>query len=67
MPVVREPGEILARIGEVEQHLKIVEDNIREEMAKPYFHRRKYFCNFLNLEKKWYSEILKELKWVLDG
>ncbi|HEV9035848.1 MAG TPA: hypothetical protein VGQ51_04485 [Puia sp.] len=67
MSALREPKEILERIGQVEAHLRLIEENFRQEMTKPYFHRRRNFCIFLHLEKKWYGEILKELKWVLNG
>jgi hypothetical protein len=67
MDVLRKPGEILTRIGQIEEHLKLIDEALCEEMTKPYFHRRRNFCVFLHLEKKWYGQILKELKWVLHG
>lgn len=63
--LVRDSKEIRVRIAEVETQLSIIDSAIEKELLLPFFSRRNNLCTFLDLEKKIFTALLKELKWVL--
>jgi hypothetical protein len=65
--MARTDDEINAKIQAVESKLNTIEKAMNEELKRPFFHRRQRVFHFLNLEKKAYSAVLTELKWVLNG
>ena len=63
----RDIAEIISRIHELEAHLVFIEEAMSREQNKPFFERRKGLYLFLDMERKMYASMLKELKWVIDG
>lgn len=62
----KDEAEIRSRIDEVEQKLHMINSAIGNELKRPFFDRRLDLCQFLDLEKRIYSAILRELKWTLN-
>ena len=65
MNTVRNKAEIMTRIAEMEAQLKITENALQAQMDRPFFERKRYTCQFLDLEKKIQAAALKELKWMI--
>jgi hypothetical protein len=62
---MRKTDEINVRIRQVEERLRLIDRAISREIARPFFERSREICQFLDMEKKIYSSMLKELNWVL--
>ena len=65
MNEVRSKSEIIDQIVEIEARLKTLDDAIQAEVRRPYLERRRKVCQFLDLEKRTHSAILKQLKWMI--
>lgn len=63
---IRTVHEIKRRMLEVEDHLAMINGKIMQEMEKGFFDRNLQVCLFLDYERKIYSAILNELKWILN-
>lgn len=63
----RSIAEIIYRIHEMEERLVFIEETLSSEQKKPFFERRRGLCRFLDMERKMYASMVKELKWVIDA
>ncbi|HEY8898249.1 MAG TPA: hypothetical protein VIM79_25655 [Niastella sp.] len=57
---------ICQKIAHVEDRLKLIYAAIEKEKERPFFERRKDLCRFLDIEKRIYNAILKELNWIVN-
>jgi hypothetical protein len=65
MNKIRNRGEIEIRIKEIEKKLEIIDQAIEKEMKRSFFARRPNLCQLLDIEKRIYSSLYVELKWIL--
>jgi 5-bromo-4-chloroindolyl phosphate hydrolysis protein len=63
---MQQEEEIKQKIEEVEKRLQRIFNAIEKEKSLPFFQRRFNICRFLDIEKRIYSAVLKELKWVIN-
>jgi len=63
---VKSTQEIENRIKEIEERLVSIDHANTKQLETPFFERDYFVCQFLNLERRSYSLLLKELKWILD-
>jgi hypothetical protein len=66
MKVIRTTEEIATRLAEVEGRLSMINKSMEKELAKPFFKRTPKVCLFLSMEKKTWSEVRDQLKWLID-
>jgi hypothetical protein len=64
--MIRNEIEIKEKIKMVEEKLASIEASTSKELAKGFFRRDYYIFQFLNIERKIYTRLLKELKWILN-
>lgn len=64
---MKNKDEIVLKIQETEKRLNIIEDNIKKQLAKKFFERDQDICLFMGVEKRVYSMLLQELKWVIGN
>jgi hypothetical protein len=62
---VKQTHEINARISEINKKLDVITAAIDREMSKPFFERDVNTALFLDIEKKIYLGMLRELEWVI--
>jgi len=62
---MRKFDEVTIRIGEIESRLQVIDKAMATQLEMPFFKRKKSLFHFLDLEKKTYSRLLKELKWII--
>ncbi len=65
MENIRNRYEIELRIREVETKLKMIDKVIAKEMERSFFVRRPNLCQLLDVEKRIYTSLYRELKWML--
>jgi len=58
--------EVIEKIIFVEKKIEIIDAAISKELTKSFFMRSKSVCRFLYIEKKIYTRLHKELKWILN-
>ena len=63
---MQQEEEIRQKIEQVEKRLQQIFAAIEKEKSLPFFERRFNICRFLDIEKRIYSTVLKELKWVIN-
>ena len=63
---MKQKEEIRDKVILIEKKLTVINDAILKEIDKPFFSRSKSICRFLYIEKKIYTRLYKELKWVLN-
>ena len=63
---MQQEEEIRQKIEQVENRLQRISAAIEKEKSLPFFQRRFNICRFLDIEKRIYSSVLKELKWVIN-
>jgi len=66
MKQIRAIAEIESRIRQVEEKLEIINDGISKQLALSFYERSQGLCLFLSTEKKIYTALLNELKWMLN-
>jgi hypothetical protein len=59
--------EIEIRQAEVQSQLDMINEQLQEELAKPFMKRCWFRCQVLDLNKKLCNESLKQLNWVLHA
>lgn len=65
MQSIKNRNDIEAKIAEIEERLERIEHSISEELKRPFFQRRAELCLFLDIERKVYTAMSQQLKWVL--
>jgi hypothetical protein len=63
---MRTSTEIEDRINHIEQRLEIIKTAVAKELQLPFFDRRPKVCTFLDIERKIYTALLNEIKWLLN-
>jgi hypothetical protein len=59
--------EIQLRISEVKSQLTIIDQEMDKERSKLFLDRCRFRVQLLDLNKKLYTEALKQLNWVLHA
>ena len=62
----RSRQEMKNRLAEIDARLILIKKAIADELERPFFQRRQDVCLFLDVERKIYTALHEQLKWILN-
>jgi hypothetical protein len=66
MDNLKSVAEIQDKIAYYQKRLDKIEEGIQAQLDLSFFQRNERVCKFLDIEKRAYSLLVQELKWVID-